>query len=396
MLDLDQYAKQKGVSVVIGAILMFGIAIIALSIYQASAVPQQNQNIEFQHYNELRSDMVNYNTTIDQTKTIESASTTLTLSKPYPSRVVTVNPPPFTTKISILEQQQITVSNFEVEGSPNEELYWSQREDYSIPNSIVKVEPDYYEWQDSGVYWYENQNVYSEEPNATNPVLLDETNFIQDTSLTLHGYTGTYSGPSSEETRIKVSQISGSESSLYITGVNNNTPIQVQINTRLPEVVWREILNVSSSDQIEYVSYDDSAGILTIELDPKRSYNFEGYLSATNPSTDLRSLSDPEYITNSGGNTVASGQNITLSVHDELGNTVSNAIVTVEDNPNNCVSTDEKRTNSRGEVIFTCDTNQDRQITFSINNGVEDYETVTVDVQRSSGGGGNQPPGQNK
>ena len=48
----------RGVSTVIGFIFIFAIVIILLSVYQAQFVPQENREVEFRHFQEAQSDMV--------------------------------------------------------------------------------------------------------------------------------------------------------------------------------------------------------------------------------------------------------------------------------------------------------------------------------------------------
>lgn len=395
MLQPFKSESDRGQSVVIGSVLMFGILIIALSMYQATGVPQQNQEVEFQHYTELRSDMITYSSTVDQTKSLETASTTITTSRPYPTRLVTVNPPPFTTRIEIGENNPTTITNFNVRSTGNEADYWSQQNEISIATSPVTAEPDYNVWQDSNPFVYENQVLYMQ-TDQLEPVVLDSTPPINDNTIELHGYTGELTQPTSSEKQIKVQQISSSRNVLYITGENNNTPIQLQLSTQIPEVTWRQILDVQNNDSIQSVDYDQNSSTLTIELDPSQTYILENHLSATNPSESTEAVSNPEYITSVSGEGVLSRQSIVLSVHDQLGNKTDGAVVTVSDDPNGCVSFNQKRTNDSGEVTFTCDTTQNTEVTFSINDGSESYETVTVRVrstQSSGGGGGGGGPG---
>lgn len=396
MLNRINIDSNRGQSVVIGSLLMFGILIIGLSIYQASVVPQQNQQTEFQHHSELRSDMIQYDTTINQTKTLDTSSTTITLSQPYPGRLITVNPPPFYTDLSIGENNPTTVSGFDIRSSGNEAEYWTQNSQMTIPNSNIVADPDYNIWQEGSPIIYENQVVYSE-TDQLEPVIFDSRSPIQGRQIELHGYTGELSSPTSTEKQVTVKQISSSRHSLYITGENDTDPIQIQINTDIPEITWRQILNVTESENIENVDYDSNSNTLTIELDPSQTYTLDAYLSATNPSDQTESTASPSYIQTVSGEGVLSNQSIILSVHDQLGNKLSGSVVTVSEDPNNCVSFEEKRTNNTGEVTFTCDSSEDTYVTFQINNGQESYETVTVDVNSSGtvGPPGGGPPAGN-
>jgi len=51
-------SDRRGVSAVLGFILMFGILILALTTYQAQIVPQENAATEFEHFQDVRDEMV--------------------------------------------------------------------------------------------------------------------------------------------------------------------------------------------------------------------------------------------------------------------------------------------------------------------------------------------------
>ena len=54
---MDVSGDDRGQSVQIGFVLIFGILIVTLSIFQAGIVPNQNRTVEFNHYQEVRNDM---------------------------------------------------------------------------------------------------------------------------------------------------------------------------------------------------------------------------------------------------------------------------------------------------------------------------------------------------
>ncbi|MFB6126637.1 MAG: hypothetical protein ABEJ79_04985 [Halolamina sp.] len=84
---------ERAVTVQIGAVILFAFLIIVLSIYQASVVPAQNQEIEFNHNQEVQNDMVDLRSAItDAASTGNAESAAVTLGTRYPSRALFVNP----------------------------------------------------------------------------------------------------------------------------------------------------------------------------------------------------------------------------------------------------------------------------------------------------------------
>jgi hypothetical protein len=57
-------AAHRGQSTVIGAVLLFGIAIVAVSSWQAFGIPMQNEQIEFNHNQQAQEDLTDLRTTV--------------------------------------------------------------------------------------------------------------------------------------------------------------------------------------------------------------------------------------------------------------------------------------------------------------------------------------------
>lgn len=80
---------------VIGAVLIFAILLTLLGIYQVYGVPQQNKEIEFKHSQEIQSDMIDLRSSIiSAAANNEPVATSISTGVRYPTRVLTLNPPP--------------------------------------------------------------------------------------------------------------------------------------------------------------------------------------------------------------------------------------------------------------------------------------------------------------
>ena len=79
----------------LGALLLFAILIINLSLYQVFVVPDQNGEIEFKHNQQAQEEMKIVRNTVFQTSvTGTDLTTSVQLAPQYPSRTVFVNPGP--------------------------------------------------------------------------------------------------------------------------------------------------------------------------------------------------------------------------------------------------------------------------------------------------------------
>ncbi|QZA89046.1 hypothetical protein K0C01_02465 [Salinarchaeum sp. IM2453] len=101
MLTQRQFADDtRGVTPLIGFILLFGIGIVAFAGYQATTVPDQNTEREFLHSQDVRDDMVDLQATLQQAHSNAEAgsdapqSATVKLGTQYRERLLAVNPPP--------------------------------------------------------------------------------------------------------------------------------------------------------------------------------------------------------------------------------------------------------------------------------------------------------------
>lgn len=101
---------ERGVSIVLGAVLIFAILLLLLGILQANAVPQLNEEIEFDHNEEVTQDMIGVRdayVTAAREGSVSSAS--VKLGTTYPTRFVLLNPPPASGTIRTSEPQQVHI-----------------------------------------------------------------------------------------------------------------------------------------------------------------------------------------------------------------------------------------------------------------------------------------------
>lgn len=137
---------RRGQSVVIGSVLIFGILIIALSLYQVQVVPQQNAQVEFEHFESVQDDLIDLRAGI---ATAGQADTpqfkTVRLGTAYPRRVVAINPPAPAGSIQTSESYPIRISNESVTRT--------------VPTRFIRYDPGYNELQPTPI-WYDASVIY--------------------------------------------------------------------------------------------------------------------------------------------------------------------------------------------------------------------------------------------
>ncbi|MFB6109396.1 MAG: hypothetical protein ABEJ60_00780 [Halodesulfurarchaeum sp.] len=162
----DRFAgEDRGVSGVVGFILIFAIVMILLSIYQAQVVPAQNEKVEFQHFTEVRDDLIRLHSAIS---TAGQANVpqfpTVTLGTDYPPRVLAVNPPPASGILRTSEAYNITITD---------ETGTTRR----VPTRFLVYRPHYH-YLDVGSTWYENSVLYLEVQDGGGVVILEEQGLV--------------------------------------------------------------------------------------------------------------------------------------------------------------------------------------------------------------------------
>lgn len=81
-------------SIQIGVIILLSFAVVAFSLYQATVIPDQNAEVEFNHDRSVADDMIDLrNAVVDATGAEASRSAGVQLGTTYPARIFAVNPP---------------------------------------------------------------------------------------------------------------------------------------------------------------------------------------------------------------------------------------------------------------------------------------------------------------
>ena len=159
-------ADRRAVTPLIGIVLIFGIAIIAFAGYQAEVVPDQNSEVEFQHFEDVRNDMVDVRRavlTAGETKTNISQLATVTLGTNYPARLFALNPPDPVGTLRTSEPYNITIQN-------------ESGSEIKLPTRFLQYQNRYNELEADSI-WYENSVLYIDtRDNSGNLVILEDQN----------------------------------------------------------------------------------------------------------------------------------------------------------------------------------------------------------------------------
>ena len=385
---------RRGQSVVIGTVILFGFLIIALAVYQAQVVPQENAQVEFEHSQEVEGDFVDLrNSILSAGRSGDARSTSVKLGTRYPQRTFFVNPPPATGQLSTTDERELRIENANVAGEENVVLYWNNQinEDGAITFNTrsLRYSPDYNEFRESSDLLYEHSLVAAEF-DGTVLGRTGQTAVRPDrNSIALTAVDGDLTTNSVGRESFDPETLSENRRSVTLES-DDDDPIVIELPTDVDNDkaedyanVWRDRLQANDDD----VTVEE--GIIRINLDSEERYRLDlskvGVGSgATEPTAENG------YITK-----VSSSGGAVAEVRDEFNNPIEGVEVDVEVNGNDAGSV---ITDADGRAEFT-PSGVRPSVRMEINDGENEWESVTfrsVSGSPDGDGGGNIiNPGEN-
>lgn len=160
----------RGVSEVIGFLLVFGFIIILLSINQAQVVPQENAEIEFKHSEEVQNDLIEVRSSISTAGQADvSQFPTVKLGTNYPTRTFALNPSSATGTLQTSDQYNITITN------QTASLDTGTTE--NVSTRFLQYQPGYNEL-DADPIWYEHSVLYIDAREQGGVAILEDQDLV--------------------------------------------------------------------------------------------------------------------------------------------------------------------------------------------------------------------------
>jgi len=233
---------ERGQSIQIGAIFLFGVLVISFATYQAVLVPQQNAAVEAEHAEVVdRQTQELRNAIVSVPGSASDRAVTLSLGTTYPSRVIAVNPPPPSGAVRTVGTGDgsinLTLANAVATDGETRD-FWDGTDRARNTGAVVYA-PNYNEFRNPGTTVYENTLLYAEfrdgEVSRTGQRLVDGDR------LTLVALNGSLDRGGSDSVSLDVQAVSASDRSVTVrneTGAN----VTVRVASRRSADVWRDLL----------------------------------------------------------------------------------------------------------------------------------------------------------
>ncbi|WP_435074198.1 hypothetical protein [Halorubrum sp. HHNYT27] len=344
----------RGVSEVVGVVVLFGFLIIALSTFQTVVVPQENAEAEFNSYQAAQGDMIDLRNDLiaSGTRGINTGSSVQT-GVTYPERIFTLNPPTARGGLSTGPTGTVTVENASALSTEatNTRAFWDGTA-RSYNTTGITFRPQYNEFQGQQIVTT-GETVYAVGDGQIAP--LTGQSLISGDQIRLVTVDGDLdqSGVRSSLTTVPRSV---STRTVVVTGAGEN-PVTLRLDPP-PQTTATEWISayseriLSSNQAVENVT--ERSGQVVIELNGSRTYQLKLARVTVGDGGSDEGTSDPAYLITQQGeaSTVASGKRtiIAAEARDAFNNPVEGVNVTYSITSGSATFLDENGNAIQGTV----------------------------------------------
>ena len=249
---MDFGSDKRAQSTLVGAILLFAILIIAFSSYQAFVVPNQNAEVEFNHNQNVQTDLQDLRNSLLSVRSVERVDegdyeivsehrpTRVRIGTQYPERLVALNPPSPTGQLGTEDPgSEVSIENAEVvnpsafDGDP--EALLDDFESTGFETRFISYEPGYNEYRNAPETTFEHSLLYNQFDDAD--LVVRDQRLINDRRLNVVLFSGDISQASGQATTLDPETLDGPTAPINISASNDN--IEFTIPTERPEL-WAD------------------------------------------------------------------------------------------------------------------------------------------------------------
>ncbi|RXK51729.1 DUF7289 family protein [Halorientalis pallida] len=364
---------RRGVSEVVGTLLMFGLLVLLLVLVQVNAVPAANQQVEFEHDQRVQGDLQELQEAILLTaSTGREGVVSVETGTGYPSRLFLFNPPRASGTIERTAVGTVEVRNALATGDTGDYVDGTL---LSFESGGLAYRPNYNEYGGAPTTVYENGVLYSNF-TGNRSVIQERGAIVSGRDLSLVALQGTLATSSSRSVSVGVTPLSAPTRTVSVTNVAPGDPVTITVPTRLGPDAWRALLEEEREANGGHVTRIERASSSTVRITLAEGVVYDLRIAAVGVGTGFDRSTDAAYITTVSGNgsTVPEdgSHQVVAEVRDAYNNPVSNETVSAEVVQGGgtvlVVGTDRTDDDGRSTLEYTAD---------GINSPLED---VVVDV----------------
>lgn len=327
----------RGVSEVLGTILVFGLVVMVMTAIQVAGVPAANQEVEFEHSVRVQGDMQDLDTRITQAGSLDTeGAVALETGVRYPPRFFFLNPGPTAGTIVTSDADQVTISNVKTQNAETDEFLVANG-GYAFDTRTIAYAPSYNELHNAPTTRYEHGVLYNVDDGG-DVAVFDTGSIIDGRRVSLTAIEGDLSASSTQTVNVRAVPISAPATTVSVT--DDGSPITLTVYTGLSENEWkanvladewdpsdtsttRHVRDIQCVDQADVDADLPCNGPITITLDKDVTYNLR--LAKVGVGSGFEDES-PAYVTKVAGVDPIidrSGSVFTVQVRDQFNNGVA-------------------------------------------------------------------------
>jgi hypothetical protein len=338
-----------------------------MTLYQVQVIPSQNNEIEFDHNQQVQDEMTSLRSTIHSTEdTNRERVVLITLGTTYPERTLFVNPsPPIGTLRTVGTTDPAVYVSIENATSVNDDIddFWNT-DTYRVHNfstGAVVYEPRYTRYDDAPKTVYENSVLYNRFDGAN--LTLTNQLLVEGNTISVVALNGTFEKTSQGTANVPVEALSASTRSIVVQS-SDNDPLTLRVPTQLPNESWTSLLrgeyeeNGGNITDQEYRNRSGEPNVLILQLDSGR---YRLNLAKIGVGTNTHQP-EKRYLVDVHGDDLVVGENetvrVTVEVRDRFNNPVGDVLVNASATGDG-LRNEKQQTGENGRATFVYEAPED-------------------------------------
>ncbi|TQQ82544.1 hypothetical protein EGH24_03560 [Halonotius terrestris] len=263
-----RFSDSRGQSLQIGAILLFGFLLIAVTTAQAHLVPADISRAELDHSQRVADQLVGLETAIFETSvTGRPQPATLDLGPTYDDRLLFVYPPPQAGTLRTTEPATLHIDNAEAVGDDDAfATYWNGTTRSYVTRALT-YEPAYRELDETPRYRIEHGVLAAQhESDSRIEMAANRQPVVDDTDLSLLVVDGELAAAGLGTESVVPERVTDSTT---VEIEDSGDPIRLRLPTELSAETWRETI-LDGQAAVDSVAV--AGDVVTITLDSAETY----------------------------------------------------------------------------------------------------------------------------
>ena len=261
-------SASRGQSLQIGAILLFGFLVIALTTAQAQLVPADISRSELDHSQRVADQLVGLETAVFETSvTGRPQPTTIDLGPTYDDRLLAVYPPPRAGRLRTTASATLHIDNAQAVGDDDSfGTYWNGTT-HSYTTRAISYEPAYRELDAAPRYRLEYGVLAAQYDSGSRiEIAANRHPVVDDTAITLPVVDGELTATGVATESVVPERVTDSTT---VDIEASGSPIRLRLPTDLSAETWRETI-LDGQPTVNAVTV--AGDVVTITLDSSETY----------------------------------------------------------------------------------------------------------------------------